>query len=344
VSREYPYTLPVRSLRVVAVADTSVALPPHPGSALRGAFGHALRAAACLVRAHGAPCETCVENARARAEGRETRCVYGYLFDTPRPPASRSLKGQQEAPHPYVIRPETTVSGRMVAGDRFAFMVQLFGHAIAHAGIVAEACVRMGRLGLGAGRGTMTVVEVQEWPVFERRVGSPSATALPADAWEAALVLADEMSGTGTNIVVDFLTPTRITSNKQPVVRPEFGVVVRAALRRLHLLAAFHGGSAPLEYFADLTTSANDVRRVSWRGRWEEWERFSTRQERRMTLGGFVGSAVYQGDDLRPYLPYLIYGQAVHLGKWCTFGCGQYRMAGDDTDRLGVAPSTIVEQ
>jgi len=339
VSREYPYSLPVRSLRVVAVADTSVALPPHPGSALRGAFGHALRASACLVRTRGAPCETCVENAQARAEERETRCVYGYLFDTPRPPASRSLKGQQEAPHPYVIRPETMVSGRMVAGDRFAFTVQLFGHAIAHAGIVAEACVRMGQLGLGAGRGTLTVVEVREQPVFERRVGSLSTTALPVDAWEAALVLTDEVVDAGTSVVVDFLTPTRITSDKQPVVRPEFGVVVRAVLRRLHLLAAFHGGSAPLDYFADLIAHTNDVCLAPWRGQWEEWERFSTRQERRMTFGGFIGSAVYQG-NVRPYLPYLLYGQAVHLGKWCTFGCGQYRVAGDTSPRLPGSPET----
>jgi len=343
MSRDYPYTLPIRSLRVVAIADNAVALPLHPGSALRGTFGHALRASACLVGARGAPCEACVENTRAMAEGRETGCVYGYVFDTPRPAESRSLRGQHEVPHPYVIHLETMAGGRMTAGQRLVFTVRLFGHAIAHAGIVTEACVRMGRLGLGVGRGTLTVAEVRERPVFERPGAIAVPTPLPLDGWEAALTLADELPGVGAGVAVDFLTPTRMVSDKRPVVRPEFGVVVRAALRRLHLLAAFHGGSAPLDHFADLAACADEVQLVSWRGRWEEWARFSTRQDRHMTFGGLVGSAVYRG-DVRPYLPYLLYGQAVHVGKWCTFGCGQYWVREASADEAGGATSARGER
>jgi len=50
-----------------------------------------------------------------------------------------------------------------------------------------------------------------------------------------------------------------------------------------------------------------------------------------MEWAGLVGAAVYQG-DLKPFWPYLVFGQWTHVGKGATFGLGGYRLAPTDQE------------
>src|SRR5262249_47261833 len=76
-------------LRLRALEDAS--LPAFLGSTLRGAFGHALKRAVCVMRKRD--CEQCLVG---------DRCLYPYLFETP-PGASHLLRGQIRAPHPFIL-------------------------------------------------------------------------------------------------------------------------------------------------------------------------------------------------------------------------------------------------
>ncbi len=69
-------------------------LPPYLGSTLRGALGHALKDAACVVEHRD--CRRC-----AFVES----CAYPYLFETPVPPEIKELRGQTHAPLPFLIEP-----------------------------------------------------------------------------------------------------------------------------------------------------------------------------------------------------------------------------------------------
>jgi len=57
--------------------------------------------------------------------------------------------------------------------------------------------------------------------------------------------------------------------------------------------------------------------------RWYDWERYSSRQETRMRLGGLVGEVEFEG-ELAEFLPYLFLGELIHLGKGTSFGLGRY--------------------
>ena len=57
----------------------------------------------------------------------------------------------------------------------------------------------------------------------------------------------------------------------------------------------------------------NQVQLAEARTRWVDWERYSSRQDTRMKLGGFVGEVVYEG-NLAPFLPYLVLGEMLHVG------------------------------
>lgn len=92
-------------------------------------------------------------------------------------------------------------------------------------------------------------------------------------------------------------------------------------------LALFHCGVRLDLDFVDLIERAKAVRLIEDRARWEDWVRYSSRQDRRMTLGGLVGEAVYEG-PLDGLWPFLVFGQWTHVGKNATFGLGRYEIVG----------------
>jgi len=327
------YSLPVASLQFEALVAESIVLPPYGGSTLRGAFGHALRDVGCLYRHEGPPCEQCRENADALTTERPTQCVYGYLFDTPRSPYAQLHERQQEVPHPYVIRPPQGAGRLYAPGETLVFEVQLCGLALHLASYVVDACVRLTLGGLGAGRGKSVIHAAWEQDPFGVQrlplpsFPEPSALQLVV-SWEQALAQAHALSPRA--LALQFLTPAYVVRDKVPVEVPDFATVMRALLRRLTALALFHGGAAPEEHFRALAHEAESVRLVAWDGTWHSWNRYSSRQNRHTPLGGFTGTAVYEG-DLSSYLPYLVYGQALHIGKACVLGNGRYRIVGGGT-------------
>src|SRR6185295_521555 len=75
-------------------ARDACSLPAFLGSTLRGAFGHALKETVCVMPHRD--CERCLV---------ADRCIYPYLFETPPPPDLALLRGQQRAPHPFILSP-----------------------------------------------------------------------------------------------------------------------------------------------------------------------------------------------------------------------------------------------
>ncbi len=70
---------------------------------------------------------------------------------------------------------------------------------------------------------------------------------------------------------------------------------------------------------------ARQVRLAEDGTRWVELESYSTRQRRATPISGLVGRAVYEG-ELAPFLPWLVWGQFVHVGKDAVKGNGWYVM------------------
>jgi len=125
---------------------------------------------------------------------------------------------------------------------------------------------------------------------------------------------------------ISFLTQTRLKHGEAFVRRPEFHVLFRRLLGRLSSMARFHCGGALDVDFRGLIDSAQRVRLAQADTRWTRWARYSSRQDRRMEWEGLVGDAVYEG-DLRPFWPYLVFGQWAHVGKGATFGLGRYEVS-----------------
>ncbi|MFN8569824.1 MAG: hypothetical protein U0Z44_20355 [Kouleothrix sp.] len=97
--------------------------------------------------------------------------------------------------------------------------------------------------------------------------------------------------------------------------------IVGAACWRLRALATFHGGGPWQVDTRSLAEQAHTPGVEQVQLQWIDWERTSTRagQQRAMTLGGLLGSAVLRGvpPDVRAINAAA--GSLVHIGKAAVF-------------------------
>ena len=144
--------------------------------------------------------------------------------------------------------------------------------------------------------------------------------------------LAQELAANGGRLEVEFLTPTRIVHRERLVKAPELPPLLARLLDRVGALRHQFADEAPLsrEEKGRLLSIADRVRLVADETRWWDVKGRSTRLGRPQPLGGYVGRAVYQADELdtwRPLLPWLLWGQSTQVGKNVVKGCGVCRIA-----------------
>ena len=127
-------------------------------------------------------------------------------------------------------------------------------------------------------------------------------------------------------LTLNFLTPTRILYNSHLTLDLEFHILIRNLLRRLSLLYYFHCGGDPSEWdFKGIIEIAKDVKVKKQALTWYDWERYSTRQDTRMKMGGFVGNISFEG-NIEPFMQLIKAGEILHVGKGTSFGLGKYRI------------------
>ncbi|HEX4955800.1 MAG TPA: CRISPR system precrRNA processing endoribonuclease RAMP protein Cas6 [Thermoanaerobaculia bacterium] len=303
--------LPYLTLEAELVARVPARLPPYKGSLLRGAWGHALRALACQMGPEQV-CALCPLRAG---------CVYPPLFEPviegdPLP----FLEGLPAAPRAFVFEPEGDQEV-FAAGDPLRLRLVLIGRTVALQGHAVLALERMARRGLGAARHPFELAEV----TYRGADGAPVAGydrarrrwTCEAPARLPAVDPAPERA------VLRFLTPTRIKAKGHLRERVGFRELVFRQLRRVLELAAVHVPGAEVRWdFEDLLDRAQAVKVRRAEVAWLDWERYSNRLGRKMSLGGFVGEMEVEG-DLAPFWPLLRTGEVVHVGKGTTFGLGR---------------------
>lgn len=308
--------IPYLRLRFVLRSVERAVLPPFKGSLLRGAFGHAFRRATCSM----GPGQSCRECLLRRA------CLYTRLFETfveGEPPPF--LRGIPTSPRPYVFETVTETTD-FEPGAPLCFDLLLFGQAADLAPHALLAVERMARGGLG----------FQRLPFVLDKAGA----GLPQGGWQEIYkdgrpspALADvrprlpsEAPVGEERITLHFLTPTRLQLRGRVQEEPTFRALVFLLLRRTLELAWFHVPGAGIDWhLRPLLDRASEVNVVASDLRWQEWQRYSNRQQRKISLGGFVGQMELEG-DLSPFASLLRAAEVLHVGKGATFGLGRVKV------------------
>jgi len=312
--------LSVMVMRLVISPEEDIHLPEHPGSAIRGAFGQGLYNVVCSVREK--ECENC-----------ETRfrCPYSILFNPflTEKEKEETSKRFWNKPRPFVIEAEKR-DGHYKPGEEISFRINLFGLTTKFLPYIIESWRHVSDVGLGSTRGSFELKEV--W--LENNI-SGRAERIFSSHEDVVKNVELQINGDdveqyqdilgGDKIKLRFVSPVLMKYEGSYVNEITFEKFMRNLFRRLSSLSHYYGEERLDINFSDYLDRAKDVEVEEDDTEWEKWYRYSNRQNKRIEMQGLVGEVVFAG-ELGEYLPYLIRGQYIHVGKNTVFGQGEYEV------------------
>ncbi|MCE7915025.1 MAG: CRISPR system precrRNA processing endoribonuclease RAMP protein Cas6 [Nitrosomonas sp. PRO4] len=300
-------SIPLGSYRFYFDTDHSVRLPDYPGSAWRGAFGHALKRTVCVVR--NTPCQQCLL---------KQACAYSYIFETPPPAGTKKMRKYTATPHPFVFRFTAAKSST----QEFSFDMNLFGHGQRFFPYIVHAMCMAGQDGVGGNRQPFRLSRVDAID-FQ---GQPITVYQEAELRSQPPLQSPPLPEMPEKINIIFHSPVRIKQDNKNLAAGHFsfGALFGSLLRRISMISYFHT-DVPLETdFASLTAAARNVQFSAQNLHWYDWTRYSSRQKTEMQMGGLLGSISLNMQGLEDFWPYLWLGQWTHVGKGTSMGMGAY--------------------
>ncbi|MDI6793139.1 MAG: CRISPR system precrRNA processing endoribonuclease RAMP protein Cas6 [bacterium] len=299
------------------VPGKTLFLPEYKGSTFRGGFGYAFKRVVCANRK--SECRECLL---------KEKCIYAYVFETPPPKDAEIMRKYPAAPHPFIIEPPLDTKKEFREEDELTFGLVLIGRAIDYLPYFIFTFEELGRIGLGKGKGKYSLKEVRDeqgkviYSGEEKFLREGFRIINPAD-FESASSSPSTLNS--SPLTLHFITPARIKYQERLTKDLEFHIFMRALLRRVYLLSYFHCDENWKPDFSALIQASKKIMIEKENLMWYDWERYSSRQDTRMKLGGFVGDITYSG-DLKEFLPFLLLGSYIHVGKGATFGLGKYEI------------------
>jgi hypothetical protein len=280
---------------------------------LRGAFGAALRAVSCP--AEDTRCDDC-----ATREG----CAYLYLFETPLPSNATQLRAADHVPHPFVLRPWSSDRKAVAVGEDRELELVLVGRACDLFPHVLVAVGRMASGGLGSQRVPFRLVGIEQLDQHDDRARRP----IFDEQRQIDEIVQETVRSTAVDdtLELELLTPAQIVSDGQVLDHFELRPFVRALLRRMSSLSAFHCGASLDVDYRGLIDRAGTVRVSKAELRSDSFDRYSARQKRRVPHRGLLGRVTLEGKHLDELAPLLALGEVLHVGKGTAMGMGRYRL------------------
>ncbi len=241
-----------------------------------------------------------LKNIACAPECREARtcplrreCAYARIFEPAAPGDAPS--GLSNPPRPFVFRTLNLDESVVPRGASFHFDINLFDLREATLSCFRQALAQLDRADLKGIANTPFSISLHPAPA---RV---------------------------CGVRVEFLTPTELKNGDGVAERPEFPALFCRIRDRVGALSALYG-PAPLRIdFAGMGERATAVRMTRCDIRHVAATRRSRRTGQVHSLGGFIGSAEYEG-DLTEFMPYLNTAQWTGVGRQTVWGKGAIRV------------------
>ena len=295
-------------------------LPRYKGSALRGGFGNIFKKTVCMNNRR--ECNECIL---------QEKCVYSYIFETPLPQnlLEKSKFKIKRPPHPYVFEPPIVSQMEYAPGEELIFNLILIGRGIEYLPYFIFIFEELGKRGIGKGKGKykLTGVDNEEGErIYES--GKLSDNFKISSLQDIINECNFREKVNHKQIKIKFLTPVRIILGGELTTKLDFNLFITNLLRRISWLSIVHCNEE-LEFdYKRFIAYTNGVKTKARNVEWYDWERYSSRQDTRMKLGGFMGNITFEG-DLEEFLPFIKLGEYIHIGKQTSFGLGKYEIVGE---------------
>ncbi|NLX90480.1 MAG: CRISPR system precrRNA processing endoribonuclease RAMP protein Cas6 [Firmicutes bacterium] len=296
-----------------------VSLPEFTGSTLRGAFGTVFRKIICAQRQRE-DCKGCYL---------QNTCAYAAVFtpgnlqDSPYFPKNESL------PPPFLFHIEEEKKTGFSVGEEINLLLTLVGKGADYFPYFFIVLQELGRQGFGirgngGQRGSFEIKKVADDLAPDKKIifTAEKETKISPLHREKLGNFFQEMDDLSL-LKVRYLTPFRVKWQGRLCSEIKFHILIRNILRRVSALY-FISEHKPLQLdYRSLISQAENIQTVQAQFQWKEYSRYSSRQKEKMQLGGVTGWALYQGEGLSRFHPFLKAAELMAAGKGTTFGFGR---------------------
>lgn len=323
------------------IAEDDIFLPEYKGSTFRGVFGHYLKKTLCLHKRMNQNCNDCII---------KTKCAYLYLFETPPLEDFNHSKKFNDYPRPYILVPPLSHDRLFKQGEEFFFEMVLIGEANQYLPYIIYVFEEIAKAGFKKDNGKFFIKNVEtldssgmETEIYKDKILNNSEAKItfndftneykspypPLIKGEIDLPVGKQekiIKNSVNEIKITFETPARIEIKDHLVNTPiPFNLLINNLLNRINLLNCLHCKGEYMEDLGELIRQAENISIDSANITWHEIERFSNRKKMKMFQGGIMGEIVYKG-DIKDFIPILLVGEFIHIGKFTTLGLGKYRV------------------
>lgn len=289
----------------------------YQGSAWRGILGWELQKLICPFERQ-TQCEACII---------QGSCPYFLLLEK-----KSQVSGLFEAPKGYVLYPDQDHTGLRLD-------VTLFGTCADFVPALVEALKRAQKRGLGRERipfaiqGLFQVLPDGGLHRLEAKSSLQDALHEPFPLSELLSDSQEPISSLG----MDLVTPLRLRRQGKYVNRFDPVFYLEALARRLEALTCLFAGGKPLgrekwetlrSWFENELESMNPAKSShggnTWTAdlKWRDYARFSSRQKRKVPMGGLVGRVGFSNPSPE-LVQWLKVAELVHVGKGAVMGLGK---------------------
>ncbi|MCI0615168.1 CRISPR system precrRNA processing endoribonuclease RAMP protein Cas6 [bacterium] len=308
------------------IPETEIILPrSNKTNVLRGAFGWECRRLVCGSNFEN-DCTEC---------GRMKSCPYAVIFEPTPPYGAQQLRNYQDIPRPYLFRVEPDQRVHYGKADPIIFHLTLVGTAIEYLPYFIVVFRELGTIGIGVNRGKFQIETIEALDVAacntRTLIYSCEDNLVRNDTRNFGVAGIEKKVNefkSFNSVSLRFITPTKLIFQEREIFEPEFHHIFKRQRDRISSLLYFYCGYEPNDEVKELyrllgelsekvQTDSLSIQRV---------EQFRiTRRKEHHPLSGFVGEISFSG-DLKPFLPFLIAGEALGVGKNTVFGNGWYKI------------------
>lgn len=326
-ARRLMHGVTVQHLRFRVQAAETIYFEGEPGAALRGALYEALARNFC---------SEAFDTTGASDPHHQDTCPVCWLLAREAPDAARG----HNIPRPLTLQPPIDVT-HIPAGKPLIFGVSLVGKAQDMLPYVARAVQKMGRIGVGRGRGRFKLITIDEvHPLLDtertlmdgQTVRRPTLRITPSAVHDIAQSLPKHA------VTLELLTPMRLTVGEKLAHQVVPRVFIQRLVERCQSMSEQYAELAPddipptrsdwIAAQAQLVADADAVTVGYDETYWVDAFSGSRRTNRVSPIGGIVGRLRWEG-PVEPLLPWLLWGSTLHVGKNAVKGSGYYRVIRD---------------
>ncbi|MCP1123843.1 CRISPR system precrRNA processing endoribonuclease RAMP protein Cas6 [Bacillus sp. 3103sda1] len=302
-------------LRITIQALDSGAMPKNSSSIFRGMWGREIRKRTCIYP--NLSCEKC---------SYMLNCAYGSIFEPISAVFAPELAFQTRyLSPPLVVEAPVFNEEFWSKGQEKQLEIILFGENSSYARYFVDTLDIIGKqYGIGSKRIKFHISKVEHVSKagFVTRVTSSQLKddQLPVEWWGWK-----EPTHEISQVMIQIQTPTRLLKSGYVIRDMDAEVFLQTCVRRTQYLCKLYGEIKHPLLKEDLNDIINSIHCSYAEGKWEDWHRYSAKQQKSMNLGGVVGMFQLQG-DLKKLVPYLQCGSFSHIGKQTVFGLGKYKV------------------